>query len=490
MVVELDAHQTSLEPFGLPWSSCHARRPKPDDGPGLVNSSKSRYFRISASAPTSPPNVFPVLKASDDSNGGCNGSDGDSKDHTHSSPRVTGIGSRFAKIQVELQPCRPEISTSPSSTTAAAAGSEASRPLPTKANSAPVVLQSQSGFSSDSEERSSNSPPPSRTDVPPTTRPLISTVGPNQARVETGKGSPVFCFPREVFLLPSAPRPAKRGRALHDVDGPGTGSLSCKKRRLRLHLVTSRLSQPYSWPATHILNRESGDDSPVLSRFLKFAAMGALKKAGHQSALVRKAAILNRVRIGVRQAAVLRGHTVIAGMAARGNSLSHGLQLVTTSNTSTGARFPGLAPNPYDHPMPPAWRPHTTAFHPSPPRLSPPDRGGSTSSSVSSSEDISPNSMTTCRPSPPARSSLPPRPSPLSLQVEDEDEVSFPSPDLETRYADLSDDDLDDVYADFGVLFGSGSRSPEGGSGNGEAGGGDHFYEEYLDELDGIRWVA
>ncbi|OTA60067.1 hypothetical protein K449DRAFT_384832 [Hypoxylon sp. EC38] len=217
--------------------------------------------------------------------------------------------------------------------------------------------------------------------------------------------------------------------------------------------------------------------------------MGALKKAGHQSALVRKAAILNRVRIGVQQAAVLRGHTVIAGMAARGNSLSHGLQLVTTSNTATGARFPGLAPNPYDHPMPPAWRPHTTVFHPSPPR-SPSYRSGFTSSSASSSEDISPNSMTACRPSPPARSSVPPRPSPLSLQVEDEDEVSFPSPDLETRYADLSDDDLDDVYADFGVLFGSGSRSPEGSSGNGEAGGGDHFYEEYLDELDGIRWVA
>lgn len=494
MVVELDAHQTSLEPFGLPWPSCHARRPKPDDGPGLVNGSKARYFRISASAPTSPPSVCQVLKAGDGSNGDCSGSDGDSKDHTRSSPRIASIGPRFARIQVELQPCRPEISTSPSSTTAAAAGPEASRPKPTKTNSAPVILQSQSEFSSDSErgeERSSNSPPSHRVDALPSTRRLTLAGTPNPARVEAGKGPPVFCFPREAFLSPSAPRPAKRGRALHDVDGPGTGSLSCKKRRLRLHLVTSRLSQPYSWPATHILNRESGDDSPVLSRFLKFAAMGALKKAGHQSALVRKAAILNRVRIGVRQAAVLRGHTVIAGMAARGNSLSHGLQLVTTSNTSaTGARFPGLAPNPYDHPIPPAWRPHTTAFHPSPPRLSSPDRGGSAGSSTSSSEDINPNSVMACRPPPPARTSVLPRPSPLSLQVEDEDEVSFPSPDLETRYADLSDDDLDDVYADFGVLFGSGVRSPEGGSGNGEGGGGDHFYEEYLDELDGIRWVA
>ncbi|KAI1410615.1 hypothetical protein F5Y13DRAFT_72864 [Hypoxylon sp. FL1857] len=494
MVVELDAHQTCLEPFGLPWSSCHTRRP--DDGAGLVHSSKSRYFRISASAPTSPPNVFQVLKASSGSGDGISGSGDDSKDHTHPGRTIASVGSRFTKIQIELQPCRPRSPDSLPSATEEAAGPEASRPKPKKANSAPVVLQSQSqlgGTYSEGRERSSSSPPPSRVDAPPAACPLTSTGTPTPARLGVGKGAPAFCFPRETFATPSAlPRPAKRGRALHDVDGPGTGSLSCKKRRLRLHLVTSRLSQPYSWPATHILNRESGDDSPVLSRFLKFAAVGALKKAGHQSALVRKAAILNRVRIGVRQAAVLRGHTVIAGMAARGNSLSHGLQLVTTSNTSTGARFPGLAPNPYDHPMPPAWRPHTTAFHASPPDLSPPDRGSPiNNSSASSSEDVTPNPMTARRPSPPARPSAPSRPSPLSLQAEDDDEgVAFPSPDLETRYADLSDDDLDDVYADFGVLFGSGSRSPEGGSGGSEAGAGDHFYEEYLDELDGIRWVA
>ncbi|KAI0840348.1 hypothetical protein F5Y06DRAFT_294332 [Hypoxylon sp. FL0890] len=491
MVVELDAHQTSLEPFGLPWSTCQARHP--DDAPGLVNSSKSCYFRVSASAPTSPPNVFQVLKAG----GGSSGSSGDSKAHTHPGRNIARIGSRFAKIQIELQSCQPRVSTSPPSTTETVAGPEASRPRPKKANSAPVVLQSQSESGTDSEgreERSSTLPPLLRVDAPSSIRRLTVSGAPNSAaRLEGGKGTPVFCFRREAFIPPSAflPRPAKRGRALHDVDGPGTGSLPCKKRRLRRDLVTSRLSQPYSWPATHILNRESGDDSPVLSRFLKFAAVRALKKAGHQSALVRKAAILNRVRIGVRQAAVLRGHTVIAGMAARGNSLSHGLQLVTTSNTATGARFPGVAPNPYDYPIPPAWRPHTTAFHPWSPGSSPPDRGDSPNSSGSSSGDISSHQTTACHLSPPIPSSAPTRPSPLSLQAEDDDEgVAFPSPDLETRYADLSDDDMDDVYADFGVLFGSGSRSPEGGSGSSEAGAGDHFYEEYLDELDGIPWVA
>ncbi|KAI0845057.1 hypothetical protein F5Y00DRAFT_181470 [Daldinia vernicosa] len=486
MVVKLDAHQTSLEPFGLPWSSCHARHS--DDDPSLGNSSRSRYFRISASAPNSPPSVVRILKAGV-SGGGGGGSEtsSESKSQDHANRRVANSSSRLTKIQVELQPCKSRVSTAVLSTEG--------RPKPKKANSAPVVLQSQSGTGEEAqEEHSIDVPPTFRVNSPrsPVAAATLNAVVPS----EEGKERTVFCFPREAFVPSSlALRPPKRGRALHDVDGPGTGSLPCKKRRLRLHLVTSRLSQPYSWPATHILNRESGDDSPVLNRFLKLAAIGSLKKAGHQSALIRKAAILNRVRIGVRQAAVLRGHTVIAGMAARGNSLSHGLQLVTTSNSSTGARFPGHAPNPYDHPIPPAWRPHTTSFHPSSFSSSPLDQEDSTNQKCSP-ENRSPSPPATC-PSPPPRPSVqsnppdPPRllPPPPPPQVEDDD-VAFPSPDLETRYADFSDDDLDDVYADFGVLFGSGMRSPEDGSGSSETTSGEHFYEEYLDELDGIRWIA
>ncbi|KAI2636549.1 hypothetical protein GGS26DRAFT_589161 [Hypomontagnella submonticulosa] len=489
MVVKLDA-QTSLDPFGLPWSARHARRP--DEGPGLGNSNKSRYFRISASAPTSPPSVFQVLKSGGGGSGGAAGtasSSGSTQGLNHAGSRLAGSGPRLAKIQVELQPCRPFISTA-SSLSPTEVGS---RPRPKKTASAPLVLQSRGGGGDGEEEeevRSSNPPFPSRVDESPAARPRTPLATSTAVRGGEGKGAPVFRFPRSSSTTPSTLtlRPAKRGRALHDVDGPGTGALSCKKRRLRLHLVTSRLSQPYSWPATHILNRESGDDTPVLSRFLKFAAMGALKKAGHQSAMVRKAAILNRVRIGVRQAAVLRGHTVIAGMAARGNSLSHGLQLVTTSNNNTAAKFPGLPP--LDYPMPPAWRPHTTAFHISPPSSSPPDRGFPASNRASTASAALGPATTAGRSSSLVRPSAPIRAASLSPQAEDDDGVAFPSPDLETRYADLSDDDLDDVYADFGVLFGSGARSPEGGSGNGDASSGDHFYEEYLDELDGIRWVA
>ncbi|KAI0901842.1 hypothetical protein F4806DRAFT_16029 [Annulohypoxylon nitens] len=480
MVVKLDTHQTPLETFGLPWTSCHAHHP--DDEQSLVNSSKSRYFRISASAPSSPPSVYQVLKAGNGGSGGTSGAG--PSGYNHMGRRIANSRPRLAKIQIELQPCQLPASRSVSPPATAQVDS---RPKPKKANSAPEILHSQSQPSFDSEagEERSNSTPssPARIDVP-SSRPLRITTSDAGPCVEGAKVPPTFYFPREAFAVPSALalRAEKRGRALNDVDGPGTGELSCKKRRLRLHLVTSRLSQPFSWPATHILNRESGDDTPVLSRFLKFAALGVLKKAGHQSALVRKAAILNRVRIGVRHAAVLRGHTVIAGMAARGNMLSHGLQLVTTSNSSTGARYPGLAPNPYDHPIPPAWRPHTTTFHPSPPNSTPPDQSGS----ASSSEKSTPSPTTT-----PPRSNITVRHPYIPLQVDDEEEgVAFPSPDLETRYADLSDDDMDDVYADFGVLFGSGAQSSEGSDGSGEAISGEHFYEEYLDELDGIRWIA
>ncbi|OTB20782.1 hypothetical protein K445DRAFT_7548 [Daldinia sp. EC12] len=477
MVVKLDAHQTSLEPFGLPWSSCHARS-SGDDDPDLGNSSRSHYFQISASAPNSPPSVVRILKAEVSNGSGSDSSSSGSKDQDHANRRVVSTGSRLTKIQIELQPCGSRISTAVLSTE--------SRPKPKKANSAPVVLQSQSGPDEQYQEEDSNDV--SLTSRVESARSLMATTLNATALSEEEGERTVFCFPRELFIPSSlAFRPPKRGRALHDVDGPGTSGLSCKKRRLRLHLVTSRLSQPYSWPATHILNRESGDDSPVLSRFLKFAAIGSLKRAGHQSALIRKAAILNRVRIGVRQAAVMRGHTVIAGMAARGNSLSHGLQLVTTSSNSTGARFPGLAPNPYDHPIPPAWRPHTTSFNPSSPSPSPPDRSIPTSTK-GSPENRSPSPAASC-PSPPQRLSVQSNPLDTPQQVEDDD-VAFPSPDLETRYADYSDDDLDDVYADFGVLFGSGARSPEDGSGSNETTGGEHFYEEYLDELDGIRWIA
>ncbi|KAK8065741.1 hypothetical protein PG997_012488 [Apiospora hydei] len=294
---------------------------------------------------------------------------------------------------------------------------------------------------------------------------------------------------------------SKRQRAPHDVDGPNTNHLPCKKRRLRHRLITSRLSQPYSLPATHILNRETGEDTPVLSRFLKFAAMGP-KKAGHQTAMVRKAAILNRVRLNVRQAAVTRGHDRMWRMSDM-SVMGHGLQLVTAS---TGAMFPGRgsAAGMY---LPRVWRPHTTGTPASGTAAAkdhhcgsshiPHQAGMSDSSRSSIGDDTAMNPISAQPPQRQQQNQSYPTTTTVHTLVtsimtplhhdEAEESTAFPVIDDDYRYADLSDDDMDDVYTDFGALFSGGAaKSPGDGTRDDEE---EHFYEEYLDELDGIPWA-
>jgi hypothetical protein len=95
-----------------------------------------------------------------------------------------------------------------------------------------------------------------------------------------------FDFPSFSIAPPS--RPLKRSRALSDVDYNGSGSEGRKKRRLRLYLITSRLSRPFSEPASNIK--------------LSVRRTRSNKKnthRGNQSGrhLLRKAAILNRFRL-------------------------------------------------------------------------------------------------------------------------------------------------------------------------------------------------
>ncbi|RYC56807.1 hypothetical protein CHU98_g9404 [Xylaria longipes] len=283
------------------------------------------------------------------------------------------------------------------------------------------------------------------------------------------KPSPKSHGPSGVGERPTA-APAKRARALDDVDGPDTAKLSVKKRRLLLRLVTSRLSHPFSLPATNILIRESSDNMPVLHRIQH--CVGA-RRAGHQSALIRKAAILNRVRIGVRTAAISRGHMIMADLAARGSALNHGLLLVTTRRRRCSPLGLGVdVVNRFDSRCAGAHQGGGYTFESTTAHLrvnphrkeSPPEQGCLVSTSR-------------CAPSipPPADAS------------DEEDNTAFPSASFQDRYADLSDDDMDDVYADFGVLFGSGARSPEARAVGSPAE--EQFYEEYLDELDGIPWV-
>lgn len=79
------------------------------------------------------------------------------------------------------------------------------------------------------------------------------------------------------------PESRKRGRAAADVDGEHS-CLHKKKRRLRLFLITSRLSPQFSHPATNIVDRGSS----------RIAVWAKQKSLGRN--LLRKAAILNRIR--------------------------------------------------------------------------------------------------------------------------------------------------------------------------------------------------
>lgn len=77
----------------------------------------------------------------------------------------------------------------------------------------------------------------------------------------------------------------KRRRLSSDVDGNGEQSPGAKKkRRLRLLLITSRLSPPFSIPATYIVSRGT-------SKIAVWARQRALGRW-----FLRKAAILNRVQ--------------------------------------------------------------------------------------------------------------------------------------------------------------------------------------------------
>jgi hypothetical protein len=93
-----------------------------------------------------------------------------------------------------------------------------------------------------------------------------------------------FSFDSSISVPVPSHQPFKRRRALSDVDGDGNQGR--KKRRLRLHLVTSRLSRPFSQPASNIVNRG----------FANIPIWGAKNKA-HSKNFLRRAAIMNRVRL-------------------------------------------------------------------------------------------------------------------------------------------------------------------------------------------------
>ena len=288
-------------------------------------------------------------------------------------------------------------------------------------------------------------------------------------------------------------RPRKRRRPDSDVDGPNTAAFGCKKRRLLRHLITSRLSQPFSLPATHILNREAVANGD--RRFLKLAAIMAARKLtsavhpsgqrhhGNQWSL-RRAAMVNRFRLRARHEASERSDADAERFTANAAllQLSHGVY-------HAGSRFP-VTPGGLQVV-------HTAPSSRVPPHFKPPTHYPLHPISKAGARPATPTSPSGPRPVDPVASSLrlPPSPKLRPLQSPelrssrlaadlddddlDDDVMSFPSSDLDGKYE--ASDDHDDVYSDFGAIFGGGS------DGEGSDEDGDH-YEEYMDDLDGIPW--
>jgi hypothetical protein len=70
--------------------------------------------------------------------------------------------------------------------------------------------------------------------------------------------------------------------------------------------------------------------------------------------------------------------------------------------------------------------------------------------------------------------------------------VAFPTSEHESRY----EDEPEEVYADFSVIFGGGGgrgggddSDEEGASARSGAGGDGEHFEDYMDDLDGIPWT-
>ncbi|KAK0646840.1 hypothetical protein B0T16DRAFT_458723 [Cercophora newfieldiana] len=311
-------------------------------------------------------------------------------------------------------------------------------------------------------------------------------------------GLEILTFPIKTRPPPSRPS-LKRRRPDTDVDGFDTASLGCKKRRLRREFITSRLSHPFSSPATHILNREgvaAGD-----KRFLRLAAVVSARRlscAGtgqphaplapppSPSSMMRRAAVINRFRFRLQSEAAERGEEDDSDAAAATNTAP----LQTNEGVmADDARFP-VTSGP-QQPCSPSQPPPTLRIPLQTPLL-PLTRARI---QARASPPSSPAGLRPTEPAGPARRLSPsPRLRPLRspelrttrplIDIDDvddldDDSVAFPTSEHESRYGD----EPDDVYTDFGLMFG-GEGDPEDDESAGE------LYEDYLDEVDGIPWNA
>ena len=349
-----------------------------------------------------------------------------------------------------------------------------------------------------------------RLPTPPSSNDEQTRSGANLTSSTTSSDLPPFSFGNVTlntgFAFSSQPvypagQGTKRGRHLLDVDGSHTAGLSYKKRRIRADLITSRLSQAYSQPATHILNREGmkcGD-----KRFLKFASSvdAAKRRAQVHATSVLRFSFVNRLRkrFGLTRPtsdgpspgqALSRGETAQDSRLKSwpdGGSLRKPFWkpqslLVTSDGKYPRANVSDASPtrssrNPVHH----AYTPRSCGGQAFP---------GLTASTPSKSRL---SSQVDQQPSPIAQSTSPIPPSlpDFGLNEADQDPDDDDSHTYRYLYDDHEDDDvngrnndMENVYCDFGTMFGAGV--PQDSHASSEHSN----YEEYLDELDGISWLA
>ncbi|KAL7935809.1 hypothetical protein V8C35DRAFT_262509 [Trichoderma chlorosporum] len=272
-------------------------------------------------------------------------------------------------------------------------------------------------------------------------------------------------------------RGVKRCRLGSDVEGPNTANVGRKKRRLRTRLITSRLSQPFSQPATHILNREGrqvGD-----RRFVKMAVMlDASRRAAYlRTTAYLRYAIMNRMR---KRLGIVRDQ----GSTKEGedSTVRQSIDTFTKApwqsqgekSSPEGVLGPSkeAAPASRESKEDTVIQPADTLGKAPACRLSKPIALPLPSADVDATSD-----RTSARID--STTSPEPRP-PLAWMYDDVEEDSFAF--LHADEEHLDDDDAD-VYCDFDAIFAAKATSPGSQSPSEE-----HTYEEYIDELDGISW--
>ena len=321
------------------------------------------------------------------------------------------------------------------------------------------------------------------------TQPSATTPTTNSFRFTKPRTSDAFKLPLRPQPPPNQnPRPGKRQRHRLDVDGPNTADLCCKKRRLRTVLITSRLSQPYSQPATHILNREGQKHGD--KRFLKMATSIDIsrRRALAQSTSFLRYSVINRLRqrLGLCKLTEQQGDSVGEDEADLEDTSTKAPWKTPSSPTGTPSRH---------HGRPHRAAPHAAGAHPhaaphgTPPRLQSARLSMPAALPLPPSDVKAAKSRTSARIHPVRSPEL--HPEKGAYEELEEDGFAFLYGD-----DDLTDDP-DHVYSDFSVIFGGGGSGSGSGPGGNASGGSDghsqddnYSYEEYLDELDGISWVT